>query len=384
MSAAPAHETGGLYVHVPFCRQLCPYCDFAVAVRRLPPHDAYCDALIAEWSSRPPTHRVTTVYFGGGTPGMWSLTALARFCATVTRDAGEVTIEANPHDITKHRLDAWHDLGINRVSLGVQSFDDGALQGLGRDHDGAMAARAAALLVGDGRFRSSIDLIYGGPRYSSAVLRGDLARVADLRPGHVSAYQLTVERDTVFGVRQRRGDLKLPVEDDVIDFGFELAAALGEQGLCRYEVSSYGRGTDRGEHNAGYWLGRPYVGIGVGAHSMQRDAQGVVRRRNVRNLKAYLADPLTPAEVEHVVAEDHLAERLFLACRTTIGTDWSELRARFDDVPSAAWDRVERARDDLQKLGWVDDGTDVLRATPRGLDFADAIAERFWNATRNR
>lgn len=376
----------GLYVHVPFCRQLCPYCDFAVAVRRDPPHDAYCDALLRELDARSNELDAapTTVYFGGGTPAMWATSALERFLERIDGTAAvEITIEANPHDITQARLETWARLGIDRVSLGVQSFDDGALRGLGRDHDAATARRAVELLVTSAKFRSSIDLIYGGPRYGRDVLASDLDIVAVLRPDHISAYELTVEPTTVFGRRQRSGDLDLPQVDDVVDCGVELVAQLAQLGYERYEVSSFGRDGDRAIHNSGYWLGRPYVGLGVGAHSMTRCTDGVVgRRQNTRRLGEYLEAPTRPVEIEEVGAADHLAERLLLAGRTTLGVRWDRLRADFAGLDGSVWRRLSEATDELQNCGWLEADREMVRPTPAGLDVADAIAERFWDATR--
>lgn len=366
----------GLYVHVPFCRQLCPYCDFAVAVRKQPPHDPYCDALLRELETRDELACApVTVYFGGGTPAMFAPDALARFLDAVdVTSAREMTIEANPHDITPDRLELWHELGFDRVSLGVQSFDDAALRGLGRDHDGQLARQSAEQLVRDGRFRISLDLIYGGPHHDRTVLDADLDVLADLRPEHVSAYELTIETDTVFGRKQRAGTLELPRDDDVIDIGFELVDRLTMLGYERYEVSSFARDEHRALHNSGYWLGRPYIGLGTGAHSMHLDDGVVVRRANQRNLNSYLADPLTPAELEHLDAADALGERLMLACRTTLGVQRKDLDlGPFETSVVAVWD-------ELRERGMLADGT-ALAATPAGLDAADAIAQRFWDAT---
>lgn len=374
----------GIYVHIPFCRQLCPYCDFAVAVRRDPPHEAYCDALLQElderWSSTS-ERAVETLYLGGGTPAYWASSALERFFEGLHRRGlqrfQEVTIEANPLDITAERLEQWSLLGIDRVSLGVQSFDDDYLAALGRDHRGEHGRAAAEVVVADGRFRTSIDMIYGGPGHGPSILEADLGVIEKLGPDHVSAYELTVEPATVFGRLARRGELSLPADDVAANLGEELAESLASLGFDRYEVSSYGRSGDRALHNSGYWLGREYLGIGVGAHSLEID-DVIERRENTRNLRNYLDSPGQCA-AERLTSRTHLGERLFLAARTRLGVRWSDLEKQFAEaVSQVVWEDVRDLCSRLMELGWVESSDEVFRPTPRGLDFADSVAAMIW------
>ena len=373
----------GLYVHIPFCRQLCPYCDFAVAVRRDPPHEAYCDALLRELSVRrdeldePPR----SVYFGGGTPGMWSADAMGRFVAAIdTSRSEETTIEVNPADVTDEALSRWADLGITRLSIGVQSFDDTVLRGLRRDHDGANAAVAVERAVQCGRFDVSVDLIYAGSGCDETTIHNDVERLAELGVGHVSAYQLTIEPDTVFGRKAARGTLEVCDDDRIADLSDVVVCALTSAGYQRYEVSSFARSsTARSRHNSGYWLGSPYVGLGMGAHSLRAEGPGAQRRINQRRLKTYLSEPTRALEFEDLDAAQHLGERLFLAARCRLGVRWSELRNRFvEQEPELA--RAQEVAVQLAARGWLQDPEDEISATAIGLDFADAMAQRFWSA----
>ena len=372
-----------MYVHVPFCRQLCPYCDFAVAVRKQIPHKAYADAVVAELRARAGDlegREVATVYFGGGTPALLDPASLEHIVAAVLDCAPtprEMTIEANPLDVTPHAAQRWRAMGFDRLSLGVQSFDPQYLRALGRDHGAADArnaletALAADLVV-------SMDLIYGGPHHEEQILRRDLELVAELRPHHVSAYQLTVEEGTVFGRRAREGRLALPDEEARADLSDRLIDSLAEAGFERYEVSSYARDGFIGHHNAGYWTGAEYLGVGTGAHSLRIDGV-VTRRANDRRLASYLARDASAAVEETVAASDHLRERLFLALRTRLGVSVSELTAQFAAVRPDLRPWLDALLEPMRAEGLVERSDDVVRPTPRGLDFADTLAQRVWD-----
>jgi len=374
-----------IYVHIPFCNRLCPYCDFAVAVRREPPHAAYADALTTELDARRADlegRTVRSLYFGGGTPSLWDPEQLLRFTrgltdrVTLAADA-EVTLEANPTDVDRARLRFWRDeVGINRLSLGVQSFDDATLDRLGRNHDAARAhaALGAALDVLDD---VSIDLIFAAPSQPGAAWRADLATLQEQFRGvsHVSTYHLTIEPNTVFARRDAAGELDLPDEDAAVAMMDETDRVLSSMGLEHYEVSSYGRPGHWSRHNSAYWTGAEYLGLGVGAHSLTIDDR-IVRRANPRRLRAYLERPTRPAEVDDVPPAEHLAERIFLGARTQHGIDLEALR---DQLGDAVGDRaLTTAAATLERFvgeGLLERSGDRFKPTPRGLRFADTIAE---------
>ncbi|MEM1350015.1 MAG: coproporphyrinogen-III oxidase family protein, partial [Myxococcota bacterium] len=280
-----------------------------MSAKKCIPHESYADQLIAEFDAR--RHElegrwVPTLYFGGGTPSLLAVEQLRRVVRHCWRgELEEVTIEANPADIDARRLDAWADMGITRVSLGVQSFQGRMLRALGRNHDAQRAWGAARTLSEDGRFRTSIDLIFGGPHHTLEEWEADLDCVAALEGlEHVSTYTLTVEPNTPFFRLHERGQLH-PAREDVAARMFDvMEERLGALGFERYEVSSFARGERaRSMHNTTYWLGAEYMGLGVGAHSLFIGAGGVERRVNTRHVSAYLGDFTLGSAVEELGAE---------------------------------------------------------------------------------
>lgn len=367
----------GVYIHYPWCRKRCPYCDFAIAIAPEPeiPHDGYLRAVLGELADRAGEfagRSLVSNYFGGGTPSIWPVEHLAAAAAAV-RDRFEapgeveVTLEANPTDCTAERIGAWLAAGINRLSIGVQSFDAEELVTLGRDHrfgDGETAVRA---VLDAGMPRVSGDVIVGIPgrrrtpgrsREPSACDPGVVV-LADLDPGHVSIYELTIEPKTSFGAAFRRGDL-VPLDEDAL--ADQYAAAHHElegRGYEHYEVSSYARRGHRAVHNTLYWQGGEYLGIGNGAASFRRTDAGGLRRSNVRSVKAYLTGARV-AEETPISRGDLDRELLWLGLRTSDG--------------------VGHAPAELEK--WLaDEGLAVrrdgrIRPTLRGFLFADRVAQR--------
>jgi oxygen-independent coproporphyrinogen-3 oxidase len=360
----------GIYIHYPYCRKRCPYCDFAIAVAPEPeiPHAAYRDAVLSELADRAPDfagRAVVSIYFGGGTPSLWPVEHLARVIAAVrdTFDAPgslEVTLEANPTDCTPAAIAGWLAAGINRLSIGVQSLDAGALVTLGRDHrfgDGRAAIRAA---MDAGVSRITADAILGVPGAAPAGEPDPTAvALADIDPGHISAYELTIEPRTEIGRAAARGAF-VPVDDDALAALYAATHdALAARGYEHYEVSSYARPGHRAVHNSLYWTGAEYLGLGNGAASFRRTPGGAVRTTNVRSARAYLAGeraaeiaPQTSAEVE--------TDRLWLGLRTADGVT---------GAPEALADWLE-----AQGLATRDGGR--IRPTLRGFLFHDRVARR--------
>ncbi len=354
-------------------------------------HDAYADALLAELDARAPAalegRDVRTVYVGGGTPSRMEWSALERVLARARGLAGagvvEVTLEANPSDVTVEAMEAWVEAGVTRVSLGCQSFEDATLRALGRNHDAAGAQRAARLLAGHEALSVSVDLIFGSPEQSLASLRGDAEFVASLQGlGHVSAYNLTIEEGTPFARRAARGELGEASEDACVEMLELLEGVLGEAGFARYEVSSFAREDARSHHNTNYWIGGEYLGVGVGAHGLEVGSRGVVRRANVRHVKSYLEDPIGSSEVELLSPKEHLLERAFVAVRSRAGLEWDELNWQFGGEEDEALAALEGALTGLVSEGLLEEGGEprAWRPTRRGWLYADALAERLWEA----
>ena len=382
---------GAIYVHVPFCAKVCPYCDFAVTASARFSHAAYADALIAELDARAPGalagRDVRTVYVGGGTPSRMEWRELERVLVRAREFAGpgvvEVTLEANPSDVTEEAMRSWEEAGVTRVSLGCQSFEEETLRALGRNHGAESARRAAGLLAARDGLSVSVDLIFGSPGQTLESLRRDAEFAASLEGlGHVSAYNLTIEEGTPFARRAARGELGEASEDACVEMLELREGVLGAAGFGRYEVSSFAREGARSHHNTNYWIGGEYLGVGVGAHGLEVGDRGIVRRANARHVKRYLEDPLGSGEVELLGSREHLLERAFVAVRSRVGLEWSELSWQFGGVEDEALSALEGALTGLVSEGLleVDEGQRAWRPTRRGWLYADALAERLWDA----
>lgn len=321
-----------IYVHVPFCTRRCSYCDFAIAVRKDVPARRFTDRVLQEWAgwqSHPAwgaSPGIDTLYLGGGTPSLLEAGELSRLIRglTATRTLvpdAEVTLEANPDDITPARADAWKATGINRISLGAQSFDPDVLVWMHRTHTVDQVAEAVKVLRGAGFSNLSLDLIFGLPAHLNRSWREDLDRALALEPEHLSAYGLTVEQHTPLGHWVERGEERPVPEGAYADEFLEAHARLSSDGFTHYEVSNYGRHGRRASHNSAYWRRAPYIGLGPSAHS----GLGVERRWNLREWAAYdsaigQGGPAVEGK-EQLDARALRIEALYLGLRTVEGLD---------------------------------------------------------------
>ena len=360
-----------LYLHVPFCARRCSYCDFAIAVRREVPTDAYVQAVLREWEqwqeheSWAASGTVDTVYFGGGTPSRLDPRGIGAILERIARDRpvapdAEVTLEANPEDVSSHRAAAWHAAGINRVSLGAQSFDPAVLAWMHRTHSAGQTEAAVELLRRAGIAELSLDLIFGLPTALQRGWRVDLERALDLGPDHLSLYGLTVEDHTPLARWTARGEV-VPVDEDRYAAEFlEAHQVLEQAGYEHYEVSSYARQGRRARHNSAYWRRAPYLGLGPSAHS----GWGRERRWNIREWSAYgraLVEGESPvAGAERLDDEAVEVEDLYLGLRTRDGVPAD----RLPPGTVAAW----------QSTGWAVLSGNRVRLTPEGWLRLDALA----------
>ena len=374
-----ASTAPGLYIHVPFCSRICPYCDFAVLIGGEERRVRYVDALVREarsWTGRwPAATPFDTVYLGGGTPSALAPVQLARILEAL-RDAlpvaGDawISLEANPEDVGAETLASWRALGVGTVSLGVQSFADDALRFLGRRHDGATARRAVEATLAAGFPIVNVDLIYGLPDQAPERWRADLATATALGPQHLSCYQLTIHEGTPFGFRHARGKLAELPEHAQADLFRLTHEELATRGWPGYEVSNFAAAPRwRSRHNRKYWRHVPYLGLGPSAHSFD----GAARWWNERKLGPWQAavDAGRPPAAGHEtlgVAELAL-EHLLLGLRSD-GVDLARLRALGCDLLGAARPRVERAvADGLLRLTG-----ERLEPTLAGWAVADGLA----------
>ena len=376
----------GVYVHFPYCTHRCPYCDFAVTTERPPAGGRYADAIARELALRAPAFDgllLRSVYLGGGTPSLWDPGEIAQVIAAVrgrfaperADAAPEITLEVNPESCDRGRLRAWRAAGVNRVSVGAQSFDPGVLAKLGRRHrpeDAERAIREAAEEIGN----ASVDLIYAARRSTVATAAADAARATAAGAVHVSAYALTVDAEVLaeevpFARLARQGRLPLPGEEEAVAQARVLRAALRRAGLRRYEISNYARPGRASTHNRLYWDGESYLGLGAGAYGCRRGPGGTVRNGNRRDAAGWLADVeagrLPGAEQDALDARAERNERLMLALRTTAGAPLTALSAS----------QAEEAHELLRRRLAIRRG-DRLVLTSRGMELHSAIAERLF------
>jgi oxygen-independent coproporphyrinogen-3 oxidase len=283
-----------VYLHVPFCARRCSYCDFAIAVRREVPSEAYVRAVLQEWADRQGDEAWTqapsieTVYFGGGTPSRIPADAVAMVLERIAQDRtiaanAEITLEANPDDVNDSIATAWRSAGVNRISIGVQSFDSEVLRWMHRTHSADQVPLAVEALRRAGFGNISLDLIYGLPAELERDWLADLERALTLRPEHISLYGLSVEPRTPLAHWEERGEMGR-LDDQ--RYAAEFLSAHDELGRCgyeHYEVSNWARPGYRSRHNSAYWQRRPFIGIGPAAHS----GVGRQRRWNLREWAAY-------------------------------------------------------------------------------------------------
>lgn len=372
----------GVYVHWPFCRSKCPYCDFNSHVRETIDQDRWRAALLAEldhFASETSGRTVTSVFFGGGTP---SLMAPETAAAVLDRVAArwpvasdvEVTLEANPTSAEAGRFAGFRAAGVNRVSLGVQALDDAALAFLGRGHTAAEALAAVGLAA---RLfdRFSFDLIYARPGQTVAGWRAELGRALAHAGDHLSAYQLTIEPGTPFHARHRRGEIVPPDEDTAAALFEATRERLVAAGLPAYEISNHARPGAECRHNLTYWRLDDYAGVGPGAHGRLTLPGGTVTTRTHRAPEAWLARVEAAGHGEGprrpVTPGDALADTLMMGLRLTEGIDRRRLRARCGGDVADLLDPAAVAR--LVEGGFLTIDDRRLAATEHGRRCLDAV-----------
>ncbi|MCU0303415.1 MAG: radical SAM family heme chaperone HemW [Thermoanaerobaculales bacterium] len=367
----------GLYLHVPFCTSVCPYCDFAVTIAGPQRRASYLDAFDLEIGRATARGlRFDTVYLGGGTPSSLGPGPLGRIVGRV-RERLDVAsgavwhLEVNPEDVSPVAAESWRDLGFDFASLGVQSFDDAELAFLGRRHGADGARRAARTLLDAGFPTVSLDLIFGLPGQTRDRWRRQLETALELGAQHLSCYQLTVHDGTVFGRRHRRGELDELAEDEQAELYLLAHEILGAAGWESYEVSSFAAAPHhRSRHNQKYWDHTPYLGLGPSAHSFDGRTRWW-NRRKLRLWAAALEAGESPVEGEERLDDEALfAEAVMLGLRTAAGIDLGRLRDRFGAAVAVV---DEPAVDRLVAGGWLVRDGDRLRPTPPGMAVADAV-----------
>ena len=331
----------GIYIHIPFCKSRCKYCDF-FSTTHLEKRAQYVAALLEEWRMR--AHEVKepvhTIYIGGGTPSMLDDSSLQMIIEAIRRESSlnstaiseplqddeaklqEITMEANPGDITLERAQAWRKMGINRLSIGVQSMDDELLQLIGRRHTAEQARKAVAAAQAAGFDNISIDLMYALPSQTMEQWQKDVAEALQMGVQHISTYGLIYEEGTVLMTMLDHGVIEAVDEDTEMQMYDYLVEQLAANNFEHYEVSNFALQNRQSRHNSSYWNNTPYIGLGAGAHSYD----GQVRQWNISDLDTYIAQAMAhqlQPEKEVLSEEQRHTERVMLGLRTNsgIGTD---------------------------------------------------------------
>jgi putative oxygen-independent coproporphyrinogen III oxidase len=369
-----------LYVHIPWCVRKCPYCDFNSHERQgALPEDAYVERLLADLEALLPSvwgRRVISVFIGGGTPSLFAPSSIDRLLSGVRArlqlaPGCEITLEANPGTVESGRFAGFRDAGVNRISVGVQSFDERMLQALGRIHSSGEARRAidsALEAVGN----VNADLMYGLPGQDLAQARSDIETALASGLPHVSAYQLTVEPNTAFWSRPP----SLPVEDAVADMQRMVEAALAGAGFEHYETSAFARPGRRCRHNLNYWEFGDYLGIGAGAHGKVSFPDRVTRHERVKQPMEYLQRPATLVSDKLVPAAELPFEFMLNALRLVEGFPLALFRERTGLPFSNVSRELERAEAD----GLVERDLERVRPSERGRLFLNDLLQRFIGA----
>jgi oxygen-independent coproporphyrinogen-3 oxidase len=367
----------GIYIHIPFCKQACHYCDFHFSTT-LGMQQQLTAAMAKEITMQKDylgDESIDTIYFGGGTPSLLSKEEISLLLTTAANQfnispVAEITLEANPDDLNKQKLEELRLVGVNRLSIGIQSFRDDILTFFNRAHNSAEARQSIEHARSAGFNNISIDLIYGVPGQDHTVWQAGLTEALGFNPEHISAYSLTIEDRTVFGKWKSVNKLT-PMEDESVAEQFEmLMDTLGRRGYDHYEISNFSLPGFHSRHNSSYWNRTKYLGIGPSAHSYD----GVSRQFNLANNASYvrrIESGEIPSEREVLTTADKTNEYFLISLRTSAGCDLDFMSKEYGFKFS---DRQKRYLDDLVKLDkMVADGTH-LKLTNKGKLLADKIA----------
>ena len=360
-----------LYVHIPFCARICPYCAFYKDVLDRSQTQRFCEAVLRDLEEQRAVFAISpkTIYFGGGTPTALNISQLefllGGFHERLDLSAlEEWTIEANPGSVSARKATLLHRLGVNRISLGVQSWDNNLLRMLGREHTATQAEQSFHILRNAGFLNINVDLMFGLPGQTIEQWQKTLQQTISLRPDHISAYCLTYEEDTEFFARQSCGELKANPEADA-DFFEATMSTLEHAGYEQYEISNYAHPGFSSVHNRAYWLGEDYLGIGPSAFS----TVGMRRWQNLADYRAYADRTLlgqSPiGSTENLTSEMKRAEKIALSLRTRDGVPVPELK------------RFTRETNEFIAIGLLRQSNGTFALTQKGKSLADSVAEAF-------
>lgn len=383
-----------LYIHIPYCLVKCPYCDFNAYAARTWPEEQYVDALGAElrhymaqarWQDKVNSslHRLETIYFGGGTPSLFAPASIARFLdgvasLCVLASDLEVTLEADPATITREKLADYRAIGVNRLSLGVQSFQPQLLKTLGRLHSAEDARRVLTWARESGFDNVSLDLMFAVPGQTMVMVKDDLQQACVFRPEHISLYGLTYEENTPFFAMKRRGQLQPVDEDEEVAMYTLIQEQCENAGYMHYEISNFARPGFASRHNTHYWTGASYLGVGAGAHSFLNTPGWGTRWSNEKSPRRYVEKVLASGEarsaIETLTREQAIGEFVFLNLRQLSGFRPETFVERFGINFRDAFPQVAN----LCAEGLLREEAGRIKLTPQGLLIADTIFASFF------
>lgn len=373
----------GVYIHIPFCVKKCEYCDF-YSVTDISDQDRFTSALLTEITVRTPSEpqQIDTLYFGGGTPSILTEKNLNRILDRLHRrfkihENAEITLEVNPGTVSPEKLKAFHSAGINRLNIGVQSFNDRFLQFLGRVHNGNEARSAIETAEKSGFDNIGIDLIYGVPDQTEELWHSELETATRFNLSHLSCYALTLEPGTPLHQRVEQGKTSAPDEVLTARLFENTIRFLEPRGFIHYEISNYARGTEaKSRHNLKYWNGASYIGFGPSAHSY--NARSKNRSWNTSDLPRYMQEienrQLPIEETETLTKEQQMIETLFLGLRKRDGIDIPLFNRKYRVNFTVLFGPVLR---ELERSGHLLLSESHCRLSEKGILFADNIAGRF-------
>lgn len=371
----------GIYLHIPFCKQACTYCDFHFSttfeVYRPKMIQAICKEITLSKNYFSEDDKITTLYFGGGTPSILNESELQKIMKTlnITFDLSEVeeiTLEANPDDIDQEKLKIWKSIGINRLSIGIQSFRQSDLDWMNRAHTVQQAETVIELAQKNGFFNITADLIYGLPDLSIETWKSHIMRLVEMKIPHISAYCLTVEPKTVLNKLVKTHKISLP-NDEVQAEQFEcLIKTLEEQGYEQYEVSNFSLPNHHSKHNSNYWKNKKYLGIGPSAHSYNLHN----RSWNIANNSLYISNldnDKSYSEIEELTKQNQFNEMIMMGLRTKWGVDLKALQL-IQEPTNEFWNNIEQ----FVLAGEMNHINNSLVLTKKGLLKADYIASELF------
>ena len=368
------NETKAAYVHIPFCSHICYYCDFAKVLMTGQPVEAYIDELLKEYDSYG-ISSLQTLYIGGGTPSVLPADQLEKLLTHLTKNLDleeleEFTVEANPSDLTDEVLTVLAQSPVNRISLGVQSFDDKLLKKIGRTHTEAQVYSSIERLRAAGFENITIDLIYGLPNQTMEMVERDVQKFLELDLPHVALYSLILEDHTVFMNRQRRGRLRLPSDDRNADMYEYIIETLTAKGYSHYEVSNFGKIGYESKHNMTYWDNAEYYGVGAGASGYLEG----IRYKNHGPVHHYLREENKRVNEEVLTRKQKIEEEMFLGLRKKNGVSIERFHKKFGQTLEEIYGTIIEELT-LQKMLFEADGR--IRMTEKGFELGNEVFERF-------